>query len=102
MKPETVWRQFTAKLRDNSLSEKDCRPIDGYCHGLYILRPEATAARRAIEKMPTPRWEYGEDRLMFFVHDKEAIPLELRVNRKNENHPGSMITTTTTIQGGLR
>ena len=78
LNPKTVWSEFIEKLRTDTLTESDCMPIDGHYHGLYVLRPEFSESRKALYSMPIPEWEYGEDRLIFFVQEPPHFPRPLR------------------------
>ena len=78
MNPVTVWEEFVHKLRNDTLSEVDCRPIEGQYHGLYVLRPEFEEAKKSLFDMPTPPWEWGEDRLIFNVVNPPAITRNTR------------------------
>ena len=76
MDPGRIWQEFTEKLRAGDLSEQHCWLVDGMCLGLFVTEPSQSEFRDWILKQPTPEWDEGEDKLLFFAD--RGKPSEVR------------------------
>jgi len=74
--PEHVWTGFTRKLASGEFGEQDCEPISGTCFGMFITEERHADWRRQICETPPPPYEFGEDKLIFFMD--EGTPQEVR------------------------
>lgn len=76
MTPEQVWTEFTRRLATGKFGEEDCEPIRGTCFGLFITEDHHATWREQIAGTPPPAYEFGEDKLIFFMD--EGTPKEVR------------------------
>jgi hypothetical protein len=76
MSPCEVWIEFAEKLAAGTFRETDCEPIEGTCFGLFIMEDIHAAWRDQIAKAVVPPYEFGEDKLIFYMD--EGTPQEIR------------------------